>query len=418
MPTAYLDYAATAPPRPQARKAMQRYLSNSFGNPSSMHSLGLEARASLDQARAEVARLIGASPHEIVFTSGGTEAINLAIQGVANASKQPGHLITPSIEHPATLETVRFLEGKGWRATFLPVDGTGLVNPDDVRAAIAPDTRLISVMHANNEVGTVQFAGEIGRIAREHGLPFHVDAVQSAGKISVSADDLRADLLSLSAHKLGGPKGAGALYVRAGTSLAPLIHGGGQELGLRSGTENVAAIAGFGAAAAVARSEMGQEAPRETQLRDRLADGIMYSVRSHLNGHQTHRLPGFVHVSFEGLDGHWLVKELARAGISASTGSACHSGKSEPSHVLVAMGLRPDLAAGSVRFTLGWATTVEEVRYAILTVPQAAERVRSAAQSGTDLAQEFAKDCRSARDEAVGAALRSLWDRLGFGGRQ
>lgn len=402
MSRAYLDYAATAPLRPEARRAMMPFLGESFGNPSSAHRLGETAHEAVERARESVSRLIGAEPEQVIFTSGGTEAINLALQGVALSLDGRGNLVVTSIEHPATLETARFLEGRGWRVTLLPVDSHGLVDPDLVRRAITPGTALVSVIHGNNEVGTIQPVAEIGRITRERGVLLHVDAVQSVGKIPVRVDELGADLLSLSAHKLGGPKGVGALYRRPGVPLAPLLHGGGQEWGLRSGTENVAGIVGFGAAAEAVIRETPDTWSRLAELGQRLRDGVVYGVEGvHPSGHPMRRLPGFAHFCFEGLDGHWLVKELSKAGISAATGSACSSGKAEPSHVLVAMGVPPELARGALRLTLGWATTAEEVRYALAIVPRAVERLRGRAASGDDLAEEYARECRDARNEAV-----------------
>lgn len=411
MPTAYLDYAATAPVRPEVRRAMRPFLGESFGNPSSAHKLGAMAHEAVEAARAAVAELLCAKPSGIVFTSGGTEAINLALLGVAQQRQAPGHLITSSIEHHATLETARFLERLGWAVTFLPVDSHGLIDPDEVRRAITSKTVLASVMHANNEVGTVEPIDEIAAITRERGVLLHVDAVQSVGKVRLPLGDI--DLLSLSAHKLGGPKGIGALYVRPGVSLAPLIHGGGQEGGLRSGTENIAGIAGLGAAAQAVARDAEAEQHRLTQLRDRLADGIVYTTGGvRLNGPPTNRLPGFVHLTIEGLDGHWLVKELSRAGIYAATGSACASGQTEPSHVLTAMGVARETAKGAIRLTLGWATTADDIRFAIQVVPQAVERLRSRRASGDDLAAEYARDCRTARQHVIAGLLTSAFSRL------
>jgi len=409
----YLDYAATAPIRPEVLRAMQPFLRESFGNPSSVHALGSAAHEAVEQAREAVARLIGGAAAGVIFTSGGTEAINLAIQGVALERRVPGHLITSSVEHPATLETVRFLERRGWRATYLPVDGRGSIDPNDLRRTLASDTVLVSLMHANNEVGTLQPILEAAAIAREAGVLLHVDAVQSAGKVPLPVGEGGPDLMSLSAHKLGGPKGVGALYVRPGVALAPLIHGGGQEEGLRSGTENVAGIAGFGAATEVAARDMAQESGRLAELRDRLADGIQYSTSgAHPTGPPTQRLPNFAHFCFEGLDGHWLVKELSRTGIYAATGSACSSGKTEPSHVLSAMGIPPELARGALRLTLGWGTTADEVREAITLIPQAVDLLRKRAATGVDLAAEYARDCRTARGRAVSGFLGKALSRL------
>lgn len=413
MPQAYLDYAATAPVRPEARRAMAPLLSEAFGNPSSTHRLGLAARDVLESARECVALLLGASPDEITFTSGGTESINQALKGVALARRGEGHLVTTTVEHPATLETARVLEEWGWRVTYLPVDSDGLVDPDDVRRAITPQTTVVSVMHANNEVGSVQPVAEIARIARDRGALVHVDAVQSAGKLPVRVDDLGADLLSTSSHKLGGPKGVGALYCRSGVTLAPLLHGGGQERGLRSGTENLPGIAGFGAAVEAASRELPAAHARLAELGARLIDGVLYSVDAvRLTGHPVQRLPGFASFGFEGLEGRWLVKELSRVGVSCSTGSACSSETKEPSHVLAAMGLPEEVTRGAARFTMGWATTVEETQFAITAIPRAVERLRARGAAGDDLAAEYAQDCRSARDRAVRGLVAGALSRV------
>lgn len=413
MPTAYLDYAATAPLRPEVRRAMQPYLGDSFGNPSSAHSLGAQAHEAVQKARLAVAELLGAKPEEIIFTSGGTESINLALQGTALRYQGDGHLIISSIEHAATLETARFLEKCGWQITRLPVDAHGWLDPDNVRRAVTPKTVLVSVMHANNEVGTVEPIEEIARTTRELGVLLHVDAVQTAGKLPLRVQDLGIDLLSISGHKLGGPKGTGALYVRSGIPLVPLIHGGGQEWGLRSGTENVAGIAGLGEAARVASRELESEGRRLISLRDKLADGIQYSVElAHLTGHPTDRLPGFAHFVIEGLDGHWLIKELSLNGIQAATGSACASGETEPSHVLRAMGIRPESAKGALRLTLGWATSKDEIGFAITMIPQAVELLRRRAAMGADLAAEYARDCHTDRNRVVAGLLGTAFSRL------
>jgi cysteine desulfurase len=411
LPTAYLDYAATAPVRPEVRRAMRPFLGESFGNPSSVHKLGAIAHEAVEAARTAVAELLGATPSGIVFTSGGTESINLALIGVAQQQPVPGHLITSSIEHHATLETAQFLKRLGWEVTFLPVDSHGLIDPEEVRRAITSKTVLVSVMHANNEVGTIEPIDEIAAITRERGVLLHVDAIQSVGKIPLSIQDI--DLLSLSAHKLGGPKGIGALYARPGVSLVPLIHGGGQESGLRSGTENIAGIVGLGAAAQAVAREGETERHRLIHLRDRLADGIVYTTGGvHLNGPPTNRLPGFVHLTIEGLDGHWLVRELSRVGICAATGSACSSGQTEASHVLTAMGVARETAKGAIRLTLGWATTADDIRLAIQIVPQAVERLRSRVAAGDDLAEEYARDCRTAREHPIAGLLSSALSRL------
>ncbi len=409
MPKVYLDYAATAPLRPEVRRAMRPFFGDSWGNPSSVHALGAEAHEAVESARGEVSALIGAGAGEIIFTSGGTESINLALQGVALARGEAGHLITSRIEHPASLETARFMESRGWQVTYLPVDVYGQVDPEDVRRFINSRTALVSVMHANNEVGTIQPVGEIGSITRERGVLFHVDAVQSTGKIPLQVDALGVDLLSISGHKLGGPKGIGALYVRTGTPLAPLIRGGGQQWGLRSGTENVPGIVGLGAAVEAAAREMGVESRRIAELRDRLVDGVLYSAEgAKLNGHPTQRLPNFAHLSFQGLDGHWLVKELSFEGIYAATGSACSSGKTEPSHVLAAMRVPVELAKGALRLTMGRETTADEIRYAITLIPGIVERLRKKVSSGNDLADAYARDCHTARSRAMAGFFNKL----------
>ncbi len=359
----YLDYAATTPAHPEAVRAMLPYFTDAFGNPSSIYSYGQESRAAIEGARAQVARLIGARAEEIVFTSGGTGADNLAIKGVAFANHSKGnHLITSSIEHHAVIESCKFLQGKGFRVTYLPVDNYGLVDPEDVKEAITKETILISVMHANNEVGTIQPTAEIGKIARERGIYFHSDAVQTAGHIPADVNELRVDLLSLSGHKLYGPKGAGALYIRKGTRLIPSMHGGEQERGLRAGTENVPGIVGLGLAAELARQEMDEEARRVTCLRDKLIEGIFQRIEQiHLNGHPSRRLPNNVNIGVDSVEGESMVLNLDLEGICASTGSACSSSSLEPSHVLLAMGLSHEEAHGSLRLTLGKWTTEEEI---------------------------------------------------------
>ncbi|MFH1169756.1 MAG: IscS subfamily cysteine desulfurase, partial [Chloroflexota bacterium] len=342
----YLDYAATTPARPEVVAAMLPCFSEVSGNPSSIHACGQEAKGAMEDARLKIAGLIGARSEEIVFTCGGSEADNLALKGVAWASEGKGdHIITTAIEHHAVLETGRFLEERGFRLTYLPVDGQGMVDPDDVRKAITGKTVLVSVMHANNEVGTIQPVAEIGRIAREAGVCFHTDAVQTAGHIPVNVDDLGADLISMSAHKLYGPKGVGALYVRKGTRLVPFLHGGSQERGRRASTENVPGIVGFGRAAELALPEMAGEAARLTGLRDRLISGILSGIESsHLNGHPAQRLPNNVNVSIEFVEGESMCLTLDLEGICASTGSACSSSSAEASHVLLALGLPPQQA--------------------------------------------------------------------------
>jgi len=357
----YLDYNATTPLDPNVLEAMLPYLREHYGNPSSGHWFGAQARTAVEQARGQVAALLGADPWEIVFTSGGSESDNWAIKGIAEANRDRGdHIITSQIEHPAVLSTCRYLEGQGLRVTYLPVDGYGQVDPDDVSRAITPRTILISIMHANNEVGTIQPIAAIGAIARERGIYFHTDAAQSVGKIPTEVDQLRVDLLTVAGHKLYAPKGVGALYVRRGTRIAPLIHGAGHEGGRRAGTENVAGIVGLGQACAIAAQTMAETGERLRALRDRLHRGLAARVGGlRLNGHPTQRLPNTLNLSFEGLDAHALLAALPE--IAASTGSACHAGATEPSPVLTAMGLPTEIALGAVRFSLGKQNDQQEI---------------------------------------------------------
>jgi cysteine desulfurase len=360
---------------------MQPYLAGRFGNPSSLHWAGREARESVACARRQVAGLLQTEPGEIIFTGSGTESDNLALLGVIEASGQErNHLVTSSIEHPAILETCRFLERHGVEVTSLPVDGEGVVDPDGLIKAMRPTTRLVSVMAANNVVGTLQPIHELGRIAREHGVLFHTDAVQAAGKIPVDVRTLPVDLLSLSAHKLHGPKGVGALYVREGVSLAPLVHGGGQEHGLRSATENVAGIVGLGRAAEIAAAEMADEAVRLVRLRDHLIESVTALIsNTYLIGHRYLRLPGHVCLGFSGLEGEAikLLLALDAAGVAVSSGSACsahHAG--QPSYILQAMGFDALRARGSLRVTLGRFNTEADVDLFLQVLPEAIRAMR------------------------------------------
>ncbi len=360
MPPIYLDYNASTPVDPTVAAAMQPFLKEDFGNPSSGHWASTPAKAALERARREVAALIGAAPDEIVFTSGGGEANNLAIKGTFFAPKRQGaHIITSAIEHPAVLAPCRFLERFGASITYVPVDRTGRVDPEDVRHAITPQTTLISIMHANNEVGTIQPIQEIGEIAREHGISFHTDAAQSVGKISTDVNELSVDLLSIAGHKLYAPKGVGALYVRGGLELEPLIHGAGHELGRRAGTESALLAVGLGAASALAQDLAPMERVRALRdgfwhaLQDRLGDNVV------LNGHATHRLPNTINVSFVGKIGADILAQLSD--VAASTGSACHSGRIELSPVLAAMGVPERIGMGAIRFSLGRTTTSDEI---------------------------------------------------------
>ena len=375
----YLDYAATTPTHPEVVKAMLPYFTDIFGNPSSIYACAQQAKAAIEEARAGIASFIGARDEEVVFTSGGTESDNAAIKGVAYAREDKGnHIITSSIEHHAVLETCEFLEKRGFRITRLPVDEYGMVSPDDVRKAITDTTILISIMHANNEIGTIQPITEIGRIARESGIYFHTDAVQTVGHLPIDVDKMGVDLLSMSAHKLYGPKGTGALYIRKGTRLVPFMHGGGQERGRRASTENVAGIAGFGKAIELARQEVDEEAERITHLRDRLIKGIQERIdHTRLNGHPVNRLPNNINISVEFVEGESMCLSLDLEGICASTGSACSSGSLEASHVLLALGLPPMQAHGSLRFTLGKWTTEADIDYVLEVLPRIVSRLRA-----------------------------------------
>jgi cysteine desulfurase len=375
----YLDYNATTPVDRAVLEAMLPFFANSFGNASSIHSCGQRGRAALDAARDLVANLIGANPSEIVFTSGGTEADNLALFGSANASPQSRkHIIATTIEHHAVLNAAQELERQGIEVTYVPIGSSGVVDPQDIRSALRPETILISVMHANNELGTVQPIEEIGRIAAEAEVPFHCDAVQSAGKLALDIDRLGVDLLSISAHKIYGPKGVGALYVRAGTPLEPQVYGGHHERDRRAGTENVPGIVGFGKAAELAKANLKADAARIEILRDRLDEmlaGTLPSVR--VNGDRSSRVGNTTNLTFAGANGEALVIALDLQGIACSTGAACSSGAVEPSHVLLAIGLSPDEARSSLRFSLGRATTDAEIDRALAIIPATVERLRA-----------------------------------------
>jgi len=356
----YLDYNASTPIDPAVADAMRPFLGDAFGNPSSGHWASAPARAALDEAREKVAALLGCAASEIVFTSGGSEANNLALKGVFFALRHRGeHIVTTKVEHPAILGPCKFLEQLGATVTVLPVDRTGQVDPEDVRRAITPRTILVSVMHANNEVGTIQPIADIGRIARAHGILLHTDAAQSVGKIPTRVDDLGVDLLTIAGHKLYAPKGVGALYVRRGVQLEPLIHGAGHESGRRAGTESVLLATGLGAACALAR-DLAPMA-RVEALRDRFWHGLQrqFAERVVLNGHPQRRLPNTLSVSFVGQVGAEVLRQLD--GVAASTGSACHTGRIELSPVLAAMGVRPEVGMGAIRFSLGRATTEEDI---------------------------------------------------------
>ena len=375
----YLDYAATTPTHPEVVKAMLPYFTEVFGNPSSVYSYGQKAKEAIEEARVKVADLIGARSGELVFTSGGTEADNFAIMGVAYANESKGnHIITTLIEHAAVINTCQFLEKRGFKVTYLPVDEWGLVNPDEVRRAITDKTILVSVMHANNEMGTIEPIAEIGKIVREAGIYFHTDAVQTAGHIPVDVNELGVDLLSMSAHRLYGPKGVGALYIRKGTKLVRIMHGGEQERWRRASTENVPGIVGFGRAAELAQQEMSEDIKRLTYLRDKLIKGLLERIdHIRLNGHPTKRLPNNVNVSIDFIEGEAMLLNLDLEGICASTSSACASSSLKPSHVLLALGLPPERVHGSLRFTLGKWTTEEEIAQVVEVLPRVVTRLRA-----------------------------------------
>ncbi|MDO9566987.1 MAG: cysteine desulfurase family protein [Candidatus Desulfaltia sp.] len=357
----YLDYNATTPIDSDVATAMMPFIREEFGNPSSSYSLGIRAKKALEKARGQVAELLGSKTSEVIFTSGGSESNNMVLKGVALSMRDKGrHLITTAIEHPAILNPAIFLMENGWDVTFLPVDRYGSVDPDDVKNAITKDTVLISVMHANNETGTIQPVQEIGRISREHGIFFHTDAAQSVGKVKTDVSDLCVDFLSVAGHKLYAPKGVGALYIRDGIEMAPLIHGGGQENGRRAGTENVIFNVALGAACELAGKNMKDETPRIAALRDRLHDKIVSAIsEAALNGHPDNRLPNTLNLSFPGQTGEKILKRIPN--LCASTGAACEDRSTTISHVLAAMGVSRESATGAVRLTLGRPTTQDEV---------------------------------------------------------
>jgi cysteine desulfurase len=379
MRTVYFDNASTTKPDHRVVEAMIPFIEEKFGNPSSLTDVGAEAREAMEQARTEVAALVGAArPDEIYFTSSGAESDNFALKGIAAASRERGnHIVVSAIEHHAVLHSARSLAKLGFTITEVPVDHFGLVNPADVAKAINKETILISIMHANNEVGTIEPIAEIGRIARERGVPFHTDAVATCGQVPVDVRALNVDLLSLSAHQFYGPKGAAALYVRRGVRIAPFIDGGIQEGGRRAGTENVAAIVGMGVAARIAAQEIPERMARLTPLRDRLAAGLTGGIpRVYLNGHPTNRLPGHVSVCVEYIEGESMLLFLNMQGVSAASGSACTSRALKASHVLTAMGVDIALAQGSLLFSLGRDSTAEDVDYVLDLLPPIVERLR------------------------------------------
>lgn len=375
--TIYLDHAATTPLDRRVLDAMIPYLTTEYGNASSIYTLGRHAMQAIDRAREQVAEAIHARPTEIAFVGCGSESDNLAIKGMAFASQKKGkHIITSSIEHHAVLHTCQYLERFGFTVTYLPVDEYGRVDPGEVERAITDQTTLVSIMYANNEVGTIEPIEEIGRICRARKIPFHVDAVQAGGALPIDVVALNADLLSLSAHKFYGPKGVGMLYVRQGMRILPQLQGGSQERGRRAGTENVAGIVGAATALCLAQEELPLVTPRITALRDRLIEGILAIPASRLTGHPTNRLPNNASFCFEGVEGESILLNLDLLGVAASTGSACTSGSVDPSHVLVAMGLPPEWSHGSLRLTLGKENTEQEVETLIAALPGIVEKLR------------------------------------------
>lgn len=367
----YLDYAATTPIDKRVVKAMEPYFTEKFGNTMSLHSFGQEAKFALDQSRQILADLINAEPNEIIFTGSATESNNLALKGVAFANKSKGnHIIISAIEHPCIIESAKWLSKNGFEITKLPVDKYGLVNPEDVKKAITDKTILVSVMHASNEIGTIEPIAEIGKICREKGVYFHTDASQSFGKIPIDVEKMNIDLLTASSHKMYGPKGIALLYIRKGVKIEPILHGGGQEDGLRSSTVNIPAIVGFAKAAEICKKEMLKEGKRLSKLRDKLIKGILKIEGAKLNGHPKNRLPNNVNVSFPYIEGESLLIQLDLHGIACSTGSACSSIKLEPSYVLLALGLKPEEAHGSLRISLGRYTTEKEINYLLKVLPK------------------------------------------------
>lgn len=374
----YFDNAATTKPRKEVIDKMLPYITEKYGNPSSIYKIARENKEAVDEARQAVAEAINAKPNEIYFTAGGSESDNWALKGIADSYSDKGrHIITTAIEHHAILHTCEYLESKGFEVTYLPVDEYGIISVEELKSAIREDTILISVMFANNEIGSVQPVAEIGKIAREKGIVFHTDAVQAVGHLPIDVEAMNIDLLSLSGHKLYGPKGIGALYVRKGIKLKPFIHGGAQERGRRAGTENVPGIVGLGEAVRLASAEMEEERTRLVSLRDRLIEGILTSIpHSRLNGHPEKRLPGNVNISFEFIEGESMLLLLDMKGICASSGSACTSGSLDPSHVLLAIGLPHEKAHGSLRLTLGHFNTDEDVDVVLRELPPIVQRLR------------------------------------------
>ncbi|MDK2823149.1 MAG: cysteine desulfurase [Clostridia bacterium] len=391
----YMDHSATTPVRPEVAQVVTKYFTETFGNASSVHAFGREARKGVETAREQIANLIKAKPEEIFFTSGGTEADNMAIIGTALANKDKGkHIITTQIEHHAVLDTCKYLEKQGFEVTYLPVDAEAMLDMETLKKAIRKDTILITIMHVNNEVGTILPIKEIGAIAKENNILFHVDAVQSFGKLPIDVNQMNIDMLSASGHKIYAPKGIGCLFLRKGTKLSPIMFGGAQERKRRPGTENVPGIVGFGLAAELAGKEMEEENKRLTKLRDKLIDGILEKIpESQLNGHRTQRLPGNVNVSLRYIEGESLLLMLDLKGIAASSGSACTSGSLDPSHVLMAMGICHEIAHGSLRLTLGKINTEEDIDYVLEVLPEIVEKLREMSPLYNSIKLERREEC-------------------------
>jgi len=378
----YLDHNASTPVHPEVVAEMLPYFSDVYGNPSSVHAFGRDARAAVDVARDRVAAFLRVRPEELVFTSGGTESDNFGVKGLALA-RGSGHVITSKVEHHAVLRSAQALEAQGFTVTYLPVDPYGMVDPDDVRRALRPDTIAISIMHANSEVGTIQPVRAIGALAREAGVPFHVDAVQTFGKVEVDVHAMNIDALSFSSHKVYGPKGIAGLYIRRGTKMVSIQHGGEHERRRRAGTENVPGIVGLGKAVEIRARDMKAEAERVGALRDRMWEGIRARVPDvRLNGHPTERLPGTANICYRNVESESIVLALDLKGIAVSAGSACTAGSVEPSHVLVAMGVPLDWAMGAVRSSLGRSTTTEDVDHVVASVTEVVSRIRQAMPVG------------------------------------
>ena len=374
----FMDHGGTSRTDPEVIEAMLPYFSEKYGNPSSLHSFGREAKEALEKSRETIAKVINANPEEVFFTSGGTESNNWVLKGIAFANKDKGiHIIVSKIEHPCIIKTCEWLEKNGFEVTYLPVDKYGLVKLEELEKAITDKTILVSIMYANNEIGTIEPIEEIGKLCREKGVYFHTDAVQAIGKIPVNVEKLNVDLLTFLSHKIHGPKGVGALYVRKGVKIDPLIHGGGQENGRRSGTENVSGIVGFAKAVEMSQESLRKDIPRIQNMRDRLIKEVLKIENSYLNGHPTKRLPHNAHFMFDFIEGESLILRLDAKGIALSTGSACSSVKLEPSHVLLAIGQSPEQAHGSLRLTLGKWNTDSDIDYVLKVLPEEIKALRA-----------------------------------------